>query len=187
MFENIRKRDGQVVRFHPSKITAALRKAGKATGEFRKKKAIRLTKRVLAQAVELGLGPIPKVEEIQDVVENVLLDSPFHKSAKAYILYRKQHAQIRAIATKTSLDLVESYIQNLDWKVKENSNMFYSLQGLNSYISSSITSAYWLECICPPEIRSSHKSGKNHIHDLHILAPYCNAWDLKDFHISGFK
>jgi len=86
MFENIRKRDGQVVRFRSSKITAALRKAGRATGEFRKKKAIRLTKRVLSHARELGLGPIPDVEKIQDIVEKVLLDSPFHKSAKAYIL-----------------------------------------------------------------------------------------------------
>jgi len=86
MFENIRKRDGQVVRFRSSKITAALRKAGRATDEFRKKKAIRLTKRVLGQACELGLGPIPDVEEIQDIVERVLLDSPFHKTAKAYNL-----------------------------------------------------------------------------------------------------
>ena len=87
MFENIRKRDGQVVRFRSSKITAALRKAGRATGEFRKKKAIRLTKRVLSLAYKLDLGPIPKVEEIQDIVERALLDSPFSKTAKAYILY----------------------------------------------------------------------------------------------------
>ena len=94
MFENIRKRDDQVVGFDPSKITSAIRKAGKATSEFGKKQARRLTKQVLVQARELGVGPIPKVEEIQDIVEKVLLDSPFHKSAKAYILYREQHAKI---------------------------------------------------------------------------------------------
>jgi len=187
MFQNIKKRNGQVVRFRSSKITTALRKAGRATGEFRKKKAIRLTKQVLAKARELGLGPIPKVEEIQDVVEKVLLDSPFHKSAKAYILYREQHAQIRAIAIKASLDLVENYIQNLDWKINENSNMSYSLQGLNNYISSAITSEYWLNCIYPPEIRHAHKSRDFHIHDLDILAPYCNGWDLKDLLMQGFK
>ena len=187
MFENIRKRDGQVVRFRSAKITAALRKAGRATGEFRKKKAIRLTKRVLGLAYKLGLGPIPKVEEIQDIVEKVLLNSPFHKSAKAYILYREQHAQIRAIAIKASVDLVESYIQNLDWKINENSNMSYSLQGLNNYIASDITSEYWLNRIYPPEIRRAHKSGDFHIHDLNILASYCDGWELKDLLVYGFK
>jgi len=187
MFENIRKRDGQVVRFRSSKITAALRKAGRATGEFRKKKAIRLTKRVLGLAYKLGLGPIPKVEEIQDIVEKVLLNSPFHKSAKAYILYREQHAQIRAIAIKASVDLVESYIQNLDWKVKENSNVSYSLQGLNNYISSDITSEYWLNRIYPPEIRRAHKNGYFHIHDLSLLSVYCVGWELRDLLMQGFK
>jgi len=187
MFQNIKKRDGQIVGFEPSKITAAIGKAGKATDEFGKKKARRLTKKVLVRARELGVGPIPKVEEIQNIVEKVLLNSPFHKSTKAYILYREQHAQIRAIAIKASVDLVESYIQSLDWKVKENSNMSYSLQGLNNYISSDITSEYWLNRIYPPEIRHAHKSGDLHIHDLNILAPYCDGWDLKDLLMNGFK
>ncbi|MBC8392636.1 MAG: ribonucleoside triphosphate reductase [Deltaproteobacteria bacterium] len=179
--------DGEIANFNSKKITSAIAKAGKATGEFGRKKASRLTKQVLAWAHEIGVGPIPKVEEIQDVVENVLLDSPFHKSAKAYILYREQHAQIRAIAIKASVDLVENYIQNLDWKINENSNMSYSLQGLNNYISSDITSEYWLNRIYPPEIRHAHKSGGFHIHDLNILAPYCDGWDLKDLLMNGFK
>jgi len=187
MFQKIAKRDGEVANFDSKKITSAIAKAGKATGEFRKKKAIRLTKKVLAWAHEIGVGPIPKVEEIQDVVENVLLDSPFYKSAKAYILYREQHAQIRAIAIKASVDLVENYLQNLDWKINENSNMSYSLQGLNNYISSDITSEYWLNCNYPPEIRHAHKSGDFHIRDLNILAPYCDGWDLKDLLVYGFK
>ena len=127
------------------------------------------------------------MEEIQDIVEKVLINSPFHKSAKAYILYRQQHAQLRAIAIKASLDLVENYIQHLDWKINENSNMTYSLQGLNNYISSDITSEYWLNRIYPPEIRHAHKSGGFHIHDLNILAPYCDGWDLKDLLVHGFK
>jgi ribonucleoside-triphosphate reductase (formate) len=135
----------------------------------------------------LDLGPIPDVEEIQDIVERVLLDSPFSKTAKAYILYREQHAQIRAIAIKASVDLVENYIQNLDWKINENSNMSYSLQGLNNYISSDITSEYWLNCIYPPEIRRAHKNGGFHIHDPNILAPYCDGWNFKDLLMNGFK
>jgi ribonucleoside-triphosphate reductase len=135
----------------------------------------------------MRLGPLPEVEEIQDIVERVLLDSPYYRTAKAYILYREQHAQIRSITTKANVDLVDHYIQRLDWKIKENSNMCYSLQGLNNYISSDVTSEYWLNKIYPPEIRRAHKSGDIHIHDLSLLSVYCVGWDLKDLLKNGFK
>ncbi len=83
--------------------------------------------RALSLAHEIHPCPIPEVEEIQDIVEKVLLDSPYYKTAKAYILYREQHVQVRAIAVKQGLDLVDNYMQKLDWKVYENSNMSYSL------------------------------------------------------------
>lgn len=187
MFDNIKKRDGRVVEFDSLKITHAIAEAGKATGEFTEREARKLTLRVLTLAHDLRIGPIPEVEEIQDIVERVLLDSPFYKSAKAYILYREQHNQIRNITTKANVDLVENYIQKLDWKIKENSNMCYSLQGLNNYISSDITSEYWLSRIYPPEIRHAHKSGDLHIHDLSLLSVYCVGWDLKDLLKKGFK
>ena len=187
MFEEIKKRHGSVVEFDSSKITTAIAKAGKATGEFEERDARKLTLRVLTLAHELRLDPIPEVEEIQDIVERVLLDSPFYKTAKAYILYREQHAQIRKIATKASIDLVEHYIRKLDWKIKENSNMCYSLQGLNNYISSDVTSEYWLNSIYPPEIRSAHINGDLHIHDLSLLSVYCVGWDLQDLLKTGFK
>ncbi len=187
MFEKIKKRDGRVVEFDSTKITVAIFKAGGATGEFEEKEAKKLTLRVLTLAHELRLDSPPEVEEIQDIVERVLLDSPFYKTAKAYILYREQHAQIRNFITKANVDLVEHYIQKLDWKIKENSNMCYSLQGLNNYISSDITSEYWLNRIYPPEIRSAHKNGDIHIHDLSLLSIYCVGWDLRDLLIQGFK
>jgi len=187
VFEVIKKRHGSVVEFDSSKITAAIAKAGNATGEFEERDARKLTLRVLTLAHELRLGPIPEVEEIQDIVERVLLDSPFYKTAKAYILYREQHAQIRKIATKASVDLVEHYIRKLDWKIKENSNMCYSLQGLNNYISSDVTTEYWLNSIYPPEIRSAHINGDLHIHDLSLLSVYCVGWDLQDLLKTGFK
>ncbi len=187
MFEKIKKRDGRIQEFDSSNITAAIAKAGKASGEFSDREAKKLTLRVLTLAHELRLSSTPEVEEIQDIVERVLLDSPFYKTAKAYILYREQHAQIRSIATKANVDLVEHYIQKLDWKIKENSNMCYSLQGLNNYISSDITSEYWLNSIYPPEIRRAHKSGDMHIHDLSLLSVYCVGWDLKDLLVNGFK
>ena len=187
MLKNIKKRNERIVEFNSSKITSAITRAGEATGEFGEREAKKLTLRVLTLAHELRLGPFPEVEEIQDIVERVLLDSPFYKTAKAYILYREQHAQIRAIATKASVDLVEHYIEKLDWKIKENSNMCYSLQGLNNYISSDITSEYWLNSIYPPEIRNAHKNGDLHIHDLSLLSVYCVGWDLKDLLTQGFK
>ena len=187
MFDSIKKRNGRIVKFDSSKITAAIAKAGKATAEFSEKEAKNLTLRVLTLAHEMPLNQPPEVEEIQDIVERVLLDSPFHKTAKAYILYREQHAQIRNIATKAHVELVENYVQKLDWKIRENSNMSYSLQGLNNYISSDITSEYWLNRIYPPEIRNAHKSGDLHIHDLSLLSVYCVGWDLQDLLTVGFK
>jgi len=187
VFEKIEKRDGRVVDFDSSKITAAIAKAGNATGEFSERDARKLTLRVLTLAHDLRLGPTPKVEEIQDIVERVLLDSPFYKTAKAYILYREQHAQIRKIATRANVDLVNHYIEKLDWKIRENSNMSYSLQGLNNYISSEVTSEYWLNSIYPPEIRQAHAEGDLHIHDLNLLAVYCVGWDLMDLLRQGFK
>ncbi|MBW1912181.1 MAG: ribonucleoside triphosphate reductase [Deltaproteobacteria bacterium] len=187
MFEKIKKRDDRVVEFDSSKITAAVTKAGKVTGEFGEREARKLTLRILTLARELRLGPSPEVEEIQDIVERVLLDSPYFKSAKSYIIYREQHAQIRAISTKANVDLVDHYIEKMDWKIKENSNMCFSLQGLNNYISSDITSEYWLNSIYPPELRRAHKSGDLHIHDLSLLSVYCVGWDLKDLLITGFK
>ncbi len=187
MFEKIKKRDNRIVDFDSSKITAAIAKAGVTTGEISDREARKLTLRVLTLAHEIRLGPTPEVEEIQDIVERVLLDSPFHRTAKAYILYREQHAQIRSITSKAHIDLVEHYIRKLDWKIKENSNMCYSLQGLNNYISSDVTTEYWLSRIYPPDIRQAHKSGDLHIHDLSLLSVYCVGWDLKDLLTSGFK
>ena len=187
MFEHIKKRDGRIVKFDSSKITGAIAKAGKATGEFGERDARRMTLKVLTLAHELRLGSTPEVEEVQDVVERVLLDSPFYSTAKAYILYREQHAQIRNIATRAECDLVEQYVNNLDWKIKENSNMCYSLQGLNNFISSEVTSEYWLHRIYPPEIRNAHKQGDFHIHDLSLLSVYCVGWDLQDLLKQGFK
>lgn len=187
MFNDIKKRDGRIVQFDSPKITAAIAKAGGATEEFGEREAKKLTLRVLTLAHELRLDPVPEVEEIQDIVERVLLDSPFYKTAKAYIIYREQHAQIRKIATKANVDLVDTYIQKLDWKIKENSNMCYSLQGLNNYISSDITKEYWLNRIYPPEFRHAHKNGDLHIHDLSLLSIYCVGWDLEDILKQGFK
>ena len=172
VFKQIKKRDGNIVEFDSSKITTAISKAGKATGEFGETQARELTILVLTRVSLQCAGSIPEVEEIQDIVEKVLMESPFHKAAKAYILYRNQHQQIRNIAIKAHIDLVDQYLDKLDWKINENSNMCYSLQGLNNYISSDVTAEYWLNRIYPPEIRDAHVRGDIHIHDLSQLSVY---------------
>ncbi len=187
MFEKIKKRDGRIAEFDSSKISDAIAKSGKETGEFDVKEAKKLTMKVITLARDLRLGVCPEVEEIQDIVERVLLDSPFYKTAKAYIIYREQHNQIRKITIREHLDLMESYISRMDWKVKENSNMSYSLQGLNNYISSDITAEYWLNRIYPPSVREAHERGDLHIHDLSLLSVYCVGWDLQDLLMEGFK
>jgi len=187
MFEKIKKRNGKVVEFDSSKISDAIAKSGEATEEFEKREAQKLTLKVITLARDLRLSAIPDVEEIQDIVERVLLDSPFYKTAKAYIIYREQHNQLRRITVKENVNLMEKYISQMDWKVKENSNMSYSLQGLNNYISSDITAEYWLNKVYPPEIRDAHYNGDLHIHDLSLLSVYCVGWDLQDLLMEGFK
>ncbi len=187
VFARIRKRNQAVVPFRAGKITAAILKAARATSEFGEPEARRLTIRVLglAQAV-FEPDAVPGVEEIQDLVEEVLLASPFKKTAKAYILYREQRASIRRISEKADVSLIDGYLDRLDWQVEENSNMGYSLQGLNNYIASSVSRTYWLHSIYPREVREAHQAGDLHIHDLGQLSVYCVGWDLQDLLRQGF-
>ncbi len=181
------KRDGSAQPFEAKKITNAILKAGQATGEFDADIAKKLTIRVINIVQQLYSEITPSVENIQDIVEDVLLTSNFHKTAKAYILYRDQRAKVREISSKFNVELVDQYLQKLDWQVNENSNMGYSLQGLNNYISSEISKIYWLNKIYPENVKQYHSSGDFHLHDLGLLGAYCVGWDLQDLLSSGFK
>jgi len=185
--EMIRKRNGDLVPFDASKITNAIARAGKASGDFDKEAARKLTIRVLNLAEQLYNGDVTGVEEIQDIVEEILLTSSYRKTAKSYIIYRDQHARLREIANNMEVDLVDKYLKKADWKVNENSNMDYSLQGLNNYISSEVSKVYWLNKIYPPEVKTAQTSGDFHIHDLSLLSVYCVGWDLWDLLREGFK
>ncbi|MCK5861507.1 MAG: ribonucleoside triphosphate reductase [Candidatus Hydrogenedentes bacterium] len=185
-FTQIEKRDGRVVPFDASKITAALLKAGKASEEFGEDVARQLTMRTLGLYQQLNAESVPTVEQIQDVVEETLLMSPFKKTAKAYILHRDQHTRVRELVNKADVALIDRYLERLDWKVRENSNMAYSLQGLNNYISSEVSKIYWLNKIYTVDIREAHATGDLHIHDLGLLSVYCVGWDLQDLLRCGF-
>lgn len=186
MYQQIKKRDGRKVKFDAQKIRSAIERAGLATGEFAESVADKLTVKAIRRAEKQIKHKVPTVEEIQDVVEDVLLDSKYRKTAIAYIVYRDQHAKIRDIASNSHIDLMDQYISRADWRVNENSNMDYSLQGLNNYISSEVSKTYWLNKIYSPTIGDLHKSGDMHIHDLNLLSVYCVGWDLMDLIRTGF-
>jgi len=189
MIRKIRKRDGKVADFNPIQITNAIWKAAQAVGGKDHKKAAELTDKVLENLnKELKRGEIPTVEQVQDLVEKTLIEEGHAKTAKAYILYRKQHQDIREVGgLLKDIDVVDGYLSMMDWKVNENSNMSYSLQGLNVYATENIVSNYWLNKIYPPEIGQAHTKGDFHLHDLGTLGAYCVGWDLKDILLLGFR
>lgn len=184
MIKKVTKRDGRLVDFNQEKITNAILKAAKATGEFKDKKiAEELTAKVLKK-IEKKTNI--SVEEIQDSVEDTLILSKYKKTAKAYIIYRDQHQKMREIENKSQISLIDKYLEKLDWQVKENSNMAYSLQGLNNYIASEVSKTYWLNKIYPKNIKEAHLSGDLHMHDLNLISVYCVGWDLVDLLTEGF-
>ena len=185
------KRDGTVVQFDRKRVESAIYAAAKATGNgVGRPWAETLSWAVSALLTERvnGNSAPPHVEEIQDIVEEVLVKSGNPKVAKAYILYRQQRAEARA-TERMLLDsekLVEDYLQRADWRVNENSNMNYSLQGLNFYLASSIAARYWLHRIYPKEVQEAHINADLHVHDLGMLSVYCCGWDLQDLLENGF-
>ena len=186
MYKSIKKRDGRTAKFDRKKIEKAIEKAGLETGEFDVAQAVELTDKVLGVLETRNQKRLPSVEDIQDIVEDALIDSKFKKTAKAYIIYRDQHKKLREITSNAHVDLIDKYLENLDWKVNENSNMGYSLQGLNNYVSAEITKTYWLDKIYTSKIGQAHKEGDLHIHDLNLLSVYCVGWDLTDLLQEGF-
>jgi len=183
------KRSGQIAAFDKRKVVKAVQKALEATGEGTLTDAKKVTEKIIRLLNKnYKKGYIPQIEEIQDLVERVLMILDFDETAKAYILYREQHRKIRETeeSLKEAVNLVDKYIQEIDWKVKENANMAYSLQGLNNYISSVVSSKYWMNRVYSKDIRNAHEEGDFHIHDLQLVAAYCCGWDLQDLLRRGF-
>ncbi len=192
MQQKVIKRDGMIVDFDSEKITDAIKKASNVTKEFDSFTARRLTKNVIKIVNDFvkekqSNFEAPTIEEIQDVVEKVLLSSEYKQTAKSYILYREQHNKMRDFVNNSSVDMIDDYLKQLDWQVNENSNMGYSIQGLNNYLASGMSKNYWLNKIYPNEIKTAHENGDIHIHDLNIISVYCVGWDLKDLLTEGFK
>ncbi len=189
--DRVVKRNGSVVPFDRERIENAIYAAARAVGDGDGRPWAETLSWAVTGFLEGQFGSnghIPHVEEVQDVVEEVLIKSGRPRIAKAYILYRQQRATTRD-ARQLLLDgdkLVEDYLRRADWRVSENSNMNYSLQGLNFYIASSIAARYWLNKVYPVEVQRAHTEGDFHIHDLGMLSTYCCGWDLQDLLRLGF-
>ncbi len=178
----VRKRNGKIVGFDIQKISDAIIKAFEAEEKKYDKNVIDfLALKVTADFEEKIVDNIIDVESIQDSVEHVLSASGYTDVAKAYILYRKLHEKQRAVAS-TILDykdVVNSYINVTDWRVKENSTVTYSVGGLILSNSGAITANYWLTEVYDEEIAAAHRNCDMHIHDLSMLTGYCAGWSLK--------
>ena len=176
------KRDGKIAEFDINKIAEAIKKAF----ESQEKQYHPSTIDFLALKVTADFEPkiedsLIAVEDIQDSVEHVLIQSGYADVAKAYILYRRQREKLRSIKS-TILDykeLVNSYVNVTDWRVKENSTVTYSVGGLILSNSGAITANYWLSEIYDDEIANAHRNADIHLHDLSMLTGYCAGWSLK--------
>lgn len=179
---NVKKRDGNIVPFDLKKIENTIEKAFNSVNNSYSHDIIELLAlRVTASFNTKIENNTISVEDIQDNVEIVLIQSGYVDVAKSFILYRKQHENIRnAKATYLDYkDTVDNYLQINDWRVKENSTVTYSVGGLILSNSGAITANYWLSEIYDNEIAQAHKNADIHIHDLSMLTGYCAGWSLK--------
>ncbi|WP_462390500.1 ribonucleoside triphosphate reductase [Acidovorax sp. Q11] len=174
-------RSGQRVPFDAERIRAALASAGQASGEYGAEEAALLTAQVTKVLIHRFHGEAPTVEQIQDVAEQTLIAANHLATARAYIVYREQHATLRG--DKQTLVDVESsineYLTRADWRVNANANQGYSLGGLILNVAGKVTANYWLSHVYTPEIGEAHRSGDLHIHDLDMLSGYCAGWSLR--------
>ena len=176
------KRDGKVIDFDLSKINEAIKLAFEAQEKQYHPSVIDfLALKVTAEFEPKIKEGLIAVEDIQDSVESVLVQAGYADVAKAYILYRKQREKLRNMKS-TILDykdIVDSYVKNIDWRVKENSTVTYSVGGLILSNSGAITANYWLSEVYDEEIANAHRNADIHLHDLSMLTGYCAGWSLK--------
>jgi ribonucleoside-triphosphate reductase (formate) len=186
----VHKRDGSEADFDPGKIRNAILQAGQASGEFDDSEARLLTAQVMKVLAHIGQREgTPEIERIQDIVEQALISANHLKTARAYIVYREQHKQLRE-ERRTLVDVAASvgeYLERSDWRVSANANQGYSLGGLILNTSGKMIANYWLSHVYPPEIGEAHREGHIHIHDLDMLAGYCAGWSLRTLLYEGLN
>jgi ribonucleoside-triphosphate reductase (formate) len=185
----VEKRKGEMVDFNQEKIYGAIYKAVTASGQGDGE----ISKKVTEKVIEIlnrrfKKEEIPNIEQIQDIIEESLILEGLVDATKSYIIYREKRREVRETVAgfDESVEIINSYLKELDWQIKENANMTYSLQGLNQYAVSKMAKKYWLNKIYPENIRKAALEQDIHIHDLDSLATYCCGWDLQDLLTRGF-
>lgn len=189
MITSIIKRDGSIEPFNPEKIVIAISKAGSATGEFDNQISKELVQSMVLPRVNARKGRAISVEDVQDIVENVLFDTAFEKTYKAYTIYRNEHMKARE-RQKVAVDVessINEYINQEDWRVRANANQGYSLGGMILNVSGKVTANYWLNTVYPKEVGLAHRNGDFHIHDLDMLSGYCCGHSLRALLNEGFN
>ena len=179
---NVQKRNGSLQEFQINKIEVAIEKAFMAEHKFYNSDIIQmLALRTTAAFNSKIKNNVIDIEDIQDAVEVVLIQAGYIDVAKSYMIYRKQHENLRQIK-ETNIDyknVINNYLKVNDWRVKENSTVTYSVGGLILSNSGAVTANYWLSEIYDPEISQAHRNADIHIHDLSMLTGYCAGWSLK--------
>ena len=183
--ESIKKRSGEIVPFDAKKIFEAIKKAVAVTREISDADVVKLTQDVLKRLDKKYAGQVPDVESIQDIVIQTLMDSKAYKTAESYIVYRQKRAEIRD-SLVDAVAVIDGYVSEADWRVKENANIGYSIGGLILRSSERMTAEYWLN-LYPKEVADAHKSAAFHIHDLGWLTGYCAGWSLRELLYEGFN
>jgi ribonucleoside-triphosphate reductase len=184
----VEKRDGRIVDFDKERIVSAIFKAAESVGGEDRERA----KEVANEAIGKLKKKYPnkdviKTTEIAETVKETLVEMGHGKTSVAFDLFLDLRNQIKNIKSLIDADsLIKDYIDMEDWRIKENSNMAYSWQGLNFHISSTAQSNYWLYAIYPKEISNAHINADIHIHDLGMLTTYCCGWSLEDLLMKGF-
>jgi ribonucleoside-triphosphate reductase len=183
--KSIKKRSGETVPFDAKKIYEAIKKAVDVTKELSDADIVKITQDVLKRLDKKFAGQTPGVEEIQDIVVQTLMDAHAYKTAEAYIIYRQKRSEIRD-ASVDAVEVIDGYVSEADWRVKENANIGYSIGGLILRTSERVTAEYWLS-LYPREVAEAHKSAAFHIHDLGWLSGYCAGWSLRELLYEGFN
>lgn len=193
MFQSVRKRSGTIQSFDQSKITLAIMKAIDATHLNLTKQEVDECSHIATQIVlfklrKINTGDMIELEAIQNCVEDALMDLGLKDVVRNYIRYRYQHEKMRKDKSTyvNVTKIVDEYISKEDWKVNENSNMDFSLQGLNNHIVSEVTKDFWLNHLLTEGQKKAHLDGDIHIHDLGLLSTYCCGWDLEQLLLQGF-
>jgi len=184
----VKKRDGRIVGFDKERITSAIFKAAESVGGDDRKRAREVSNEVVERLLKkYSRRKYVSTLEISEVVKETLKDMGHGKTAIALELFVNLRNKVKNIKSLIDAEeLVRGYIGEEDWRVKENSNMAYSWQGLNNHISTSVQANYWLYSSYPKHISNAHINADIHIHDLGMLATYCCGWDLKDLLLRGF-